>query len=533
VNLQFETTQNITQDGKIYHLQRAILRPEDNARFWSTWKNCKESLRKHLQLRRETVSGKNVWVVYRMLPAQSPGTYAEFKAPYIVGNTSRLYPYQIKAVSRLVYALQLHGAAADGSDTGIGKTYHALAVCREMKLSPAVVCKVGGIAGWKRACEYMAITPIFIANWEMVKGAKFPFTRRAPDPFRGGYIYSWGLPKDTLLIFDEQHSANNEGSQNYQLYIASKGLASLSLSATFADKPSRLKSLLYILGISTLEDFSAWLAARGHFQNMHGSLESLSEYQDMIEVNRMLYPRHGVRISYNDSDVKRFFPDCVIQTQLIELSVSETKKQNDLYLEMLRKVKEYHDKGVGTAADPLVAELRYRQAAELFKAEALADLAAEYLYEGKSVIIFVNYLDTLKYLAAKFKTRSVIYGEDSAQGIDREKTIENFQNNSVRLIISMIDAGGQSISLHDLIGKHQRVSLISPSYQSIKIKQVFGRTRRAGSKTIPIIKLVYAANTIEEKVCARVQEKIKNIDALMDGDIRDELAREVHEGKTE
>jgi hypothetical protein len=97
----------------------------------------------------------------------------------------------------------------------------------------------------------------------------------------------------------------------------------------------------------------------------------------------------------------------------------------------------------------------------------------------------------------------------------------------------MIDAGGQSISLHDLIGKHQRVSLISPSYQSIKIKQVFGRTRRAGSKTIPIIKLVYAANTIEEKVCARVQEKIKNIDALMDGDIRDGLAREVHEGKTE
>jgi hypothetical protein len=53
------------------------------------------------------------------------------------------------------------------------------------------------------------------------------------------------------------------------------------------------------------------------------------------------------------------------------------------------------------------------------------------------------------------------------------------------------------------------------------MKQVFGRIHRAGAKTPSIQKLIYVANTYEEKVCDLLQNKIKNIDILNDGDFCD------------
>ena len=167
----------------------------------------------------------------------------------------------------------------------------------------------------------------------------------------------------------------------------------------------------------------------------------------------------------------------------------------------------------------MVAELRYRQAAELFKADIVADNALDLLYEGKSVCIFVNFRDTLAYLARKLKTRSVIYGEQERHGLSREKVIADFQANRNRVIICMAEAGGQSIDLHDLEGGHQRVSLICPTYTSVTFKQILGRTHRAKAKTVPIMKLIYAANTVEEKVAESVNGKLGNIAALNDGDL--------------
>jgi hypothetical protein len=56
-------------------------------------------------------------------------------------------------------------------------------------------------------------------------------------------------------------------------------------------------------------------------------------------------------------------------------------------------------------------------------------------------------------------------------------------------------------------------------YHAIALQQIFGRTKRALSKSTPIMKLVYAANTIEEKVAVSVQSKLKNIASLNDGDL--------------
>lgn len=512
MNLEFEVVREVERDGVAYVVQRARLHPAVASRFWSAYRACGEEMRRLVSPRREG----GAWYVYR-LRERGSGSVAAFPAVYALKSTDKLLPYQPAAVSSLCAALLRHNAAADGSDTGIGKTYVALAVCREFGVRPAVVCKKSGIAGWKRACAYMEAKALFIINWEQAKTGRFAYASRSRDSYSGQWRYRWNLPAGVMLIFDEVHVANHSDSQNCALYEASKGLTSLSLSATFADRPSRLQSLFHVLGIVDRRDFRRWLLDNGHFVNQYRQMESFSEQQDLLEVHKVLYPGHGCRVSYQQPEVKRHFPEAVYRVNVLSLSPKETSKHNAIYRDMLHKVARY--RLLGKQAEALVEDLRYRQAAELFKCETICEMVEEYLYEGWSVCVFVNFRETLSYLAKRLRTKSLVYGGQEQHGLDRDAVIEAFQANRERVLLAIVGAGGQSIDLHDLHGGHPRMSLVCPTYDPIMLKQVMGRTYRAGSKSTPVVQLVYAAGTVEAKVADRVNAKLANIAALNDGDL--------------
>lgn len=518
MNLEFVDLKPQSRDGINYMLQRAIITPTVAPSFWSTWKSpAGENLRKLLTIRKETEGSSPVWAVYRLAPTTPDTEYGSFTCSYTLRNRSKLLPYQPKAVQYLCEALTRNGAALDGSDTGIGKTYVALAVCRELSLKPIIICKKSGITSWENGCSFMNINPHCIINWESAKTSRFPYVKRHKLPFSSGFAYRWSVPKSSILIFDEAHSANHDDTQNCALYLSSKGLPSLSLSATFADRPSRMRPFFYLVGAMSAEQYSNFLLSQGHFNNARNELESLSEVQDMRKINKMIFPRYGYRLSYDDPEVKRFFPGGVYQPLIINITKKDEKRQNDLYREMLVKVEKYRQ--LGKTMDQRVALLRYRQAAELFKADVLADLTRQYVSEGKSVAVFVNFRETLSYLAKSLKTRTLIFGDQDRYKISRKDVINAFQSNRSPVILCMADAGGISLDLHDVHGKRPRISLICPTYNPVTLKQILGRTRRAGSKSIPVMKLVYAAGTIESRVASRVNEKMANISALNDGDL--------------
>lgn len=515
MNLHFSFVAEAVIDGKPYNLERAVITDDISRLFWMKYKMLPPDKKRLLMVRKE----EGVWVVYRYRNPYSirgPETTV-FPTPYVPKSLHHLLPYQPRSVASLVSSLICNNAALDGSDTGLGKTYVGLACCRELSLDPGIVCKKAGIAGWKRACAFFGIKPAFIVNWEYAKSGKLPYVYRTRDEYSGAYHYLWNVPRGVILIFDEVHMANHKGSQNYALHVASKGITSLNLSATPADRPSRLRGLFHVLGICDLDRFTEYLSERGCFSDpgqLDPEEESLSDEQDMAEFNKTLYPAYGYRLSYSDPDVKKFFPHVVHQVEVVSLDSVKRDRQNRLYQIALSKI-EYYQK-LGKQAEAMVADLRYRQESELLKADALAELASEYRYEGKSVIIFVNFRETLAYLSVKLDTKDLIYG---GQTDDREKIIEAFQANGISLLLCMVDAGGTSLDLHDLHGGHARVSLVCPTYNPITLKQICGRTHRAGSKSTPIIKLVYAAGTVEEKVAERVNQKMRNINALNSGDL--------------
>jgi len=73
--------------------------------------------------------------------------------------------------------------------------------------------------------------------------------------------------------------------------------------------------------------------------------------------------------------------------------------------------------------------------------------------------------------------------------------------------------------LHDSEGSFPRVSLISPTFSAIDLKQALGRVHRADSRSKSIQKIVFAAGTVEDKVCHAVRRKLNNIDLINDDEL--------------
>ncbi len=103
-------------------------------------------------------------------------------------NISGLLPWQPAHAKQLLAALWRYGAALDASDTGTGKTYAALAVCRELKIVPLVIGPKNGRATWERAAKQMEVE-IEYANYEKVRGRRM---------LRGG------MQVDTLRLIENR-----------------------------------------------------------------------------------------------------------------------------------------------------------------------------------------------------------------------------------------------------------------------------------------------------------------------------------------
>ncbi|MBD3293825.1 MAG: hypothetical protein GF393_12950, partial [Armatimonadia bacterium] len=522
MNLKFHTEREITKNGIPHLVQKARLDGKENKKFWIYWNVAKKEDEQALKLNcdlpqniRRILSITNVKcrdnivrpfavrVIRKDTELQNAKHYFPLTKDYIPRDKSQLLPYQHRAFEHLCNVLINRGATLDASDTGLGKTYVTAAIAREFGYRPIVICKKIAIASWLQVLRSFGVFPLAVVNWQYAIRGKMPF-------YDG---QKWHVPENVLIVFDEGHFANHEGSKNNIMYEASKGIPSITTTATIGDSPKRLAPLLYVLNAMSKEEFKQWLKQRGELVDAYERTEQISANDDMKALNALLFPAFGHRLRYTDDDVKKMFPEVIYNTFLVSIGEEKKRKQNAHYEKLVAALEELNEqKGSALQAQKIALELRYRQMSEYLKVTALVDLAKSHIEENKSVIIFVNYRETLFELARKLKTKSVIYGNQEAEGErDRNQVIDDFQADKTRIIIAMLDAGGTSISLHDVNGKHQRVAIFCPTYHAINLKQAMGRIYRALTKSAPIMELVYAAGTIEEKVARSVNSKLENI----------------------
>ena len=86
---------------------------------------------------------------------------------------TNLLDYQVLHVQNLVGSVEKNKIAIDTSDTGCGKTYCALAVCKQLNLDPIIICPKSIISNWKKIAKIFGVKPVFVCNYETLRRGKY------------------------------------------------------------------------------------------------------------------------------------------------------------------------------------------------------------------------------------------------------------------------------------------------------------------------------------------------------------------------
>lgn len=450
--------------------------------------------------------------------------------PYTVKNENGLRPWQVTSVSKLCSVINKWGCAIDGSDLGVGKSYIACGVVRELDMDVLIVCPKAVMESWRRVIVNhfrMKGKLIGIINYERLRMGK-------SDSLIASYVknkkthakeFRWKIPKSTLIVWDESQKLKGASTQNSKVCLGAlkDGYKMLFCSATNATNPLELRTVGMALKLfENNKQYYNWLYQHGVSKGRFGF--QFNGSPDVLKkLNKDIFVDRGSRLT---RDTIPNFPESQIIADCYDMEEDAQNKINGIYNEMeveLSKLSKKIKKDQKDGVNELTTILRMRQKVELVKVPLFVEMIEESLENGMSAVVFVNFTETILALSNRLNTKCIVNGKVS--DVDRQKNIDDFQSDKERVILVNIAAGGAGLSLHDINGKYPRIAIISPSYSAVLMRQATGRVWRDSTKSKSIQKIVFVAKTVEEKVCDSVNQKLKNMDLLNDGDLKYEKSQ--------
>jgi len=343
-----------------------------------------------------------------------------------------------------------------------------------------------------------------IANYELIKNGRW-YTGdsvKSQCPYTDGNKWH-SLPSDMLVIYDEFHRCKNAATKNAQLSLTLRNSSArvLLLTATLADK---------------VEYYGVPLTMIGKLESPNGLEDYINEQQEnsfdehisiVISRNMKQYVSRMTK-DMIDNDI----PNNYVHTNPYRMSdkVTETIKNEAAYAYM----NELKYKYLGleeTTPYPIVRINRARQRIEIAKCPYIVELVEKYYFMGKSIVIFLNFKESMGILRELLNNHNVHVGcfiHGGQNQADKQENINVFQSGKERVIMCQMQSGGTGISLHDTTGEYPRVSIISPSWSSQDLMQALGRIHRAGAKTPATQLLIYCKDTVEEQIAESLNDKI-------------------------
>jgi len=452
--------------------------------------------------------------------------------PKVVKNVAGLRTWQVASVGKLCAAIEKWGCAIDGSDVGVGKTFVACSVARELDMDILVVCPKAVKESWRRVIKNhfdMNHKLVGIINYEsLIRGRTdseiASFIRNKKTHINE---FIWKIPKSTLIIWDESQKLKGSKTKNSStcLEALKQGYKMLFCSATNATNPLELRTVgMAIKLFNNNQQYYKWLYSHGVEKGRFG-LEFRGNKNVLSKLHKDIFVDRGVRLS---RDSIPNFPESQIIAECYDMEEESRKKINAVYEEMekeLAKLQKKIKKESKDNSSKLTEILRARQKVEILKAPLFIEMIEDGIESGMSVVVFLNFTQTIDAISSRLNTKCIVNGE--VKDKDRQDNIDNFQSDKERVILVNIAAGGAGLSLHDLNGKYPRLALISPSYSAIQMRQATGRVWRDSSKSKSIQKIVFVSNTVEEAVCESVNKKLSNLDLLNDGDMNTYANKEI------
>lgn len=425
-----------------------------------------------------------------------------------------LYPKQEEALAFFIYRQTGDQNTLDQSDTGTGKTPVAVKMAKALGRPIAVICPKAVIPAWRQELAEDDIRATFILNLESLRTGKSGYVTKV-----GKKTFKWLLDPETLIFVDEIHQCKGPFTQNAGLLIAlvKQGYHLHGMSGTSCEDPTEMRPLGLMLDLHSGDEkrvgysrWWPWMQEYGCEKN-HWGAWTLEDPQHLPRLREIMYATSTHRLTVDD------FPDSF---KLNRIFITPMQfRCNDQIVEAYEKlnltpqiIEDFIEKGTVTDSGHILSDItRARRLAESFKVPDIAEMAEELMADGNSVVVFVNYSDTVDSLQVRLNCDRI----DGRQSDDeRQQVIEDFQADKTHCIVVNAAAGGTGISLHDTHGNRPRVTLINPTFSCKTYMQVLGRIHRNGGKSDAIQYVLVADGSIEEQVMKSINKRLRNLKTL-------------------
>jgi superfamily II DNA or RNA helicase len=477
-------------------------------------------------------------------------------------NTFELLDYQINHYANIKNSLIKYSRAIDASDTGTGKTFVSVKLCKELNLIPWVICPKSVVASWNRVIKQGKIKKFHIITYEQLMLSKDYIITNKDS---GINEYDWNFElnfsfKDNekqkyLFIYDEAHKCKNSKTINSKIMVSlSKySVKILLLSATIIDKPLYFIPFGIVLGLyKTIQDGMDWISktiikCNKKYPNQMLPIHNIlfNEYASRMRIDETIGIFKDNKIIFEGIEMKNYWEieqkydkiNIILEQSKKKLknTKSKSKKNNDEIDDMddtddmddikelddieefknLNNIKDLNSTNTTTKKNGIGSIQKLRQEIEFLRIDTICELSIKYLTQTKSIAIFVNFTNTIKELSKRLNCECIIWGSQTLK--ERIKAIDDFCSDKSRIIICNIQSGSAGISLHDTLGNFPRVSIISPTWSAQDLIQVLGRIHRAMGKTDCEQFIIFCKGTIEESVGNVIKQKINNIRFFNDG----------------
>jgi len=415
-------------------------------------------------------------------------------------------------------------------DMGLGKTTSTIIAALETGSKKVlIVCPASLKINWQREIENYSDRPVFIAegkkfstehdfviiNYDILKN----FHDSDPKKKDESLLLQSGFD---LVILDEAHMISNVQAQRTKIInsFAKKVSRVWLLTGTpMTSRPMNYYNLLNIIESPVAQNWKAYAirycqgfqftAGKRKVWNVMGA-SNLEELRDRTSKQILR------RLKEDVLDL----PDKIITPVYLRLKSKE-------YEDLMGEYYDWYDKNPDESSSLTVQFsklMKVRKVIANEKTKQTIDFAENILEQGKKVIIFTNFTDTLQTIYQHFGKQAV-YLDGSCSNSVRQQAVDSFQNDDkTRVFVGNLKAAGVGLTLTAA----EVVIMNDLSFVPAEHAQAEDRAYRYGQKSNVLVYYPLFENTIEGAIYDILNRKKQIIRTVM-GDEQPENTGDVVE----
>ena len=433
--------------------------------------------------------------------------------------------HQKEAIEKLVGSRRF--ILAD--DMGLGKTTSTIIAALETGAKKIlIVCPASLKINWEREIANYSDRPVYIAegkkystdadfvivNYDILKNF-----HDIKDNNNSLFIQS----NFELVVLDEAHMISNAQAQRTKIinnFVKQIKRVWLLTGTPMTSRPMNYYNLLSIIESPVAQNWMAYAIryCQGYqFRAGNRKVWNVTGASNLEELRDRTSKQILRRLKEDVLDL----PDKIITPVYLRTSSKEYKELMGEYYEWVNNKKE----GSSSLTVQFSKLMKVRKVIANEKVKQTIEFVENIIEQGKKVIIFTNFTDTLQLIHNHFGKESV-YLDGSCNKVQRQFAVDQFQDNEkIKVFVGNLKAAGVGLTLTSA----EVVIMNDLSFVPAEHAQAEDRAYRYGQKNNVLVYYPIFENTIEGVIYDILNKKKKVIGTVMGDDVSDNAGDVVEE----